>query len=116
MPYSWFVLIIFAFAVFRLTRLLVYDKITRFIRAPFIDEIQVQEGDSLVTYTKIKGKGLQHWIGELLSCYWCTGVWATAFLLLCYYLMPKVTEPFLFLLAIAGIAACIETIIGKWTE
>lgn len=117
LPYSWFMLFLFAFASFRLTRLLVYDKITRFIRAPFIDEIQVQEEDgSITTYTKIKGSGLQYWIGELLNCYWCTGIWTTAFLLLCYYWMPKLTEPLLFLLAIAGIAACIETIIGKWTE
>ncbi len=28
---------------------------------------------------KVKGKGLRKWIGELLSCYWCTGVWVSAF-------------------------------------
>jgi hypothetical protein len=37
----------------------------------------------------------------------------TAFLLLLYYWAPKLAEPLVFLLAIAGIAAVIETIVGK---
>ena len=111
---NWFLLVLFSFASFRLTRLIVYDKITKFLRAPFIEELEVPEEDgSLVTYTKIKGSGLQKWIGELLSCYWCTGVWMTAFLLLLYYWAPKLAEPLVFLLAIAGIAAVIETIVSK---
>lgn len=108
---------IFSFAVFRLTRLFVYDKITSFIRAPFIEELQITEPDGTVsTYTKIKGTGLRKWIGELLSCYWCTGVWASAFLLLCYYMIPKVIEPIIVLLAIAGVAAIIETVISRLIE
>lgn len=114
---NWFLLVLFSFASFRLTRLMVYDKITKFLRDPFIEELEVPEEDgSFVTYTKIKGSGLQKWIGELLSCYWCTGVWATAFLLLLYYWIPKLAEPLLFVLGIAGIAAVIETIIGKLLE
>ncbi|MCT4574603.1 CotY/CotZ family spore coat protein, partial [Bacillus thuringiensis] len=27
----------------------------------------------VLTFTKVKGNGLRKWIGELLSCYWCTG-------------------------------------------
>lgn len=114
---SWLMFFIFSFAVFRLTRLLVYDKITSFIRAPFIEEIQIAESDGTVsTYIKIKGTGLRKWIGELLSCYWCTGVWASAFLLLCYYMVPKVSEPIIVLLAIAGVAAVIETVISRLIE
>ncbi|MFX3622839.1 MAG: DUF1360 domain-containing protein [Ectobacillus sp.] len=114
-PDSWFMLLLFAFASFRLTRLLVYDKITRFVRAPFIDEIEVQEEDgSVATYTKVKGSGLRYWIGELLSCHWCTGVWAAALLLGCYYWFPRLTEPFVFLFAIAGMAAMIETLVSSW--
>ncbi|MEI4801430.1 DUF1360 domain-containing protein [Bacillus sp. NPDC077411] len=114
---SWLMFFIFSFAVFRLTRLFVYDKITSFIRAPFIEELQIAEPDGTVsTYTKIKGTGLRKWIGELLSCYWCTGVWASAFLLLCYYMIPKVIEPIIVLLAIAGVAAIIETVISRLIE
>ncbi|WP_416828775.1 DUF1360 domain-containing protein [Ectobacillus polymachus] len=114
---NWFLLVIFIFASFRLTRLLVYDKITRFLRAPFIDEMEVLAKDGTIeTYTKSKGTGLQKWIGDLLSCYWCTGMWTTTGLLLCYYLMPKLTEPLLLILAIAGMAAIIEIIASKWME
>lgn len=116
LPDSWFLLVLFSLASFRLTRLIVYDKITGFVRAPFIEEVEIPDEDgTLVTYTRIKGSGLQQWIGELLSCYWCTGVWMTAFLLGLYSWVPKFTEPLLFLLAIAGIAAIIETIVGKLT-
>jgi hypothetical protein len=114
---SWFLLFIFSFASFRLTRLLVFDRITKFIRAPFIEEKQVVgEDGEVLTYIRIKGKGLQKFIGELLSCYWCTGMWSTAFLLICYYYIPKVAEPLLFLLAVAGIAAAIEVIVSKMTD
>lgn len=114
---SWLLFFIFSLAVFRFTRLIVYDKITSFIRSPFIEEVQIQEHDgTMSTYMKVKGTGLQKWIGELLSCYWCTGVWISAFLLLFYHWIPKVAEPVLALLALAGAAAIIETIIGRFVE
>ncbi|HDX9589450.1 TPA: DUF1360 domain-containing protein [Bacillus pseudomycoides] len=112
---SWLMFFIFSFAVFRLTRLLVFDKITSFIRAPFIEEIQITEEDgSVSTYMKIKEAGLRKFLGELLSCYWCTGIWVSALLLLCYEWIPKVAEPIILLLAVAGAAAIIETIVIRW--
>ncbi|CAM4093821.1 membrane protein [Bacillus manliponensis] len=114
---SWLLFVVFACATFRLTRLIVYDKITSFLRAPFIEELQITEPDGTVsTYTKAKGRGLQKWIGELLSCYWCTGVWISAFLLLLYYWIPRIAEPFIYILAIAGVAAIIETILSRFIE
>ncbi|MFB9762695.1 DUF1360 domain-containing protein [Ectobacillus funiculus] len=111
---NWFLFVLFALASFRLTRLIVYDKITKFIRNPFIEEVDVQDEDgSVVTYVRIKGRGLRKWIGELLSCYWCTGIWTTAFLMALYYFMPKFTEWLLFLLGIAGVAAIIETVVSR---
>ncbi len=110
---SWLLFFIFALAAFRLTRLIVYDKITAFLGRPFIDELEITEPDgSVSTFTKVKGKGLRKWVGELLSCYWCTGVWVSAFLLVLYNWIPIVAEPLLALLAIAGAAAIIETITG----
>ncbi|WP_277928465.1 DUF1360 domain-containing protein [Bacillus cereus group sp. BfR-BA-01380] len=114
---SWLMFFIFSFAVFRLTRLFVFDKITSFIRAPFFEELQITEPDGTVsTYMKVKGKGLRKWMGELLSCYWCTGVWMSAFLLLFYYWIPKAMEPIIFLLAVAGVAAIIETVVSRLME
>ncbi|WP_459500779.1 DUF1360 domain-containing protein [Bacillus sp. C1] len=114
---SWLVFFIFALATFRLTRLIVYDKITSFIRAPFIEELEITEPDGTVsTYTKVRGKGLQKWIGELLSCYWCTGIWMSIILLAGHRFVPIVVEPILLILAVAGIAAIIETIVGRMIE
>lgn len=112
---SWLMFFIFSFAVFRLTHLFVYDKITSFIRAPFIEEIQITEEDGTVsTYMKIRETGLRKFFGELLSCYWCTGIWVSALLLLCYEWIPKVAEPIILLLAVAGVAAIIETLVSRW--
>ncbi|MEC2077066.1 DUF1360 domain-containing protein [Metabacillus fastidiosus] len=107
-------LIIFSFAVFRLTRLFVFDKITEFIRRPFHNETEeTDENGNIETYIEIKGNGLRAWIGELLSCYWCTGVWCSAFLYGIWLIWPEGAEPLLIILAIAGAAGIIETITMK---
>ncbi|WP_010283315.1 DUF1360 domain-containing protein [Bacillus timonensis] len=114
MDISWFEFFLFALATFRLTRLLVYDTITAFIRSPFHEVVEeVLPDGTIEEYLKIKGKGLRKWIGELLSCYWCTGIWCSIFLFSCYFFLPRLTEPLVVVLAIAGCAAIIETIIHK---
>ncbi|MGE8205266.1 DUF1360 domain-containing protein [Heyndrickxia sp. NPDC080065] len=111
---SWLLLILFGLASFRLTRLIVMDNITSFIRKPFHEEIEEQdEAGNISTYIKIKGIGLRAWIGELLSCYWCTGVWSSLFLYISWILWPFIMEPIIIILAIAGLAGIIESIITK---
>ncbi len=111
---SWLLLFLFSLASFRLTRLIVFDKITAFIRSPFHEEIdELDEDGNTVTYIKIKGSGLRSWIGELLSCYWCTGVWCSAFLYLFWLGVPSIAEPIIILLAIAGLAGILETLVSK---
>ncbi|PGL73040.1 DUF1360 domain-containing protein [Bacillus sp. AFS055030] len=113
MDISWLLLFILILASFRLTRLVVHDKITAFLRRPFIDEITLEENGMPVTYTKIKGRGIQYFFGELLSCTWCSGIWCTAILLLLYVFLPQVGEFIIILLAIAGAAGVIETIVNR---
>ncbi|WP_088042538.1 DUF1360 domain-containing protein [Bacillus sp. EAC] len=110
---TWLLLVLLTLASFRLTRLVVYDKITSFLRRPFIDEIIIEEDGMPVTYTKIKGKGIQYFIGELLSCTWCSGMWCTAFLLLIYVLFPHVGEIVIILLSIAGAAGVVEAVVNR---
>lgn len=102
-------LIIIGLASFRLTRLIVYDKITEFIRSPFLDEI-TEDGE---VYVMPKEKGIRKWIGELISCYWCTGVWASTGLLAAYVFIPKIGVALILIFAVAAIGSIIETIIGK---
>lgn len=111
---TWLFFIIFAFASFRLTRLLVFDKITAFIRNPFHREVEeMNEDGEYEIYIEIKGKGLRAWIGELLSCYWCTGMWCTAFLYVLWKIWPIGAEPLMIILAIAGAAGMIESIVSR---
>ncbi|WP_010098667.1 DUF1360 domain-containing protein [Ornithinibacillus scapharcae] len=108
---GWFELIVLILASFRLTRLVVFDKITSFIRKPFHHEVvETDSNGEMFTYIEIKGSGLQYWIGELLSCYWCTGIWCVAILLALQYVWPAGGEVIITLLAIAGAAGIIEAI------
>ncbi|TYR79490.1 DUF1360 domain-containing protein [Priestia megaterium] len=107
---TWIYLVLFILATFRLTRLIVFDKITAFIRKPFheIVEEKDEEGND-VTYLKIKGTGLRKWIGELLSCYWCTGMWCAIAIYFSYVTIPHIAFPAIAVLAIAGCAGIIES-------
>ncbi|MEH7380578.1 DUF1360 domain-containing protein [Bacillus sp. JJ1533] len=111
---SWFDFFIIALASFRLTRLLVYDKITKFIRRPFHEEFEEELPNGTVEYyIQIKGTGLRRWLGELLTCYWCTGIWCSAFVYIVYELNFALSESLVLILAIAGGAAIIETYVAK---
>lgn len=106
---NWLTFCLFALAVFRLTRLIVFDKIMEWLRRPFHEEYTVDG----VIYIEMKGKGLRRWIGELLSCYWCTGVWCSGFLYGSWLLWPEGTEPLVCILALAGFAGMIESAISR---
>ncbi|HZG61449.1 MAG TPA: DUF1360 domain-containing protein [Anoxybacillus sp.] len=101
-------------ASFRLTRLIVHDTITSFIRKPFHEMVEEQLPDGTIqTFIKLKGKGLRYWIGELLSCYWCTGIWSSAFLYVGYLVLSSIFTPIILILAIAGCAALVEVVVEK---
>lgn len=111
---SVFEFLLLALASFRLTRLLVFDNITEFLRRPFHRIVEETLPDGTVEeYMEIKGTGLRKWIGELLSCHWCTGVWSAIFLYVIYRYNYELAEPLIFILAIAGFAAIVETVVGR---
>ncbi|WP_339215604.1 DUF1360 domain-containing protein [Ornithinibacillus sp. FSL M8-0202] len=114
---GWLDFLIISLASFRLTRLIVFDKITSFLRKPFHEEIKEIDSDgNEITYIEIKGKGLRNWFGELLSCYWCTGIWAAAILLGLLYVWPTGSEILVLILAVAGAASIIESIVQRLAE
>jgi len=102
-------LIVLGLASFRLTRLIVFDKITEFLRLPFLDEVE-EDGE---IYMVPKPSGIRKWIGGLLSCYWCTGVWASAGLLALYVFLPKIGIAVIVIFAVAAIGGILETIISR---
>lgn len=106
---NWLDLVIVILAAFRITHLLVFDEIASFIRKPFIDVLVVEdsEGNKDISI-QAKGSGLRHFIGSLLSCYWCTGFWVSVGTVLVYFFIPLL-YPVLVIFAVAGAAAVIES-------
>lgn len=108
-------LFLFILGTFRMTRLIMYDSITAFLRKPFHEIVEETLPDGTVqSFLHIKGIGLRHWIGELLSCYWCTGIWCAAILYIGNIFCPIIFHPLLMILAIAGGASFIEWAVEKW--
>ncbi|MDR7076600.1 hypothetical protein J2Y03_001603 [Neobacillus niacini] len=106
---------ILTLACFRLTRLFVFDKITEFIRDPFFDEVEEEtEEGTIETYYVPKGTPVKKFFGELLSCYWCTGVWTSVFVVAGYLLLPVIFVPTILVFAVAGLAAIVETLVQLW--
>ena len=116
---SSFDLSLIVLATFRLVRLFVYDKITRFLRDAFFhaSETYTEEG---VTYfgKKERTRGPLRTIYELLTCPWCFSVWAATVVTFFYFLTPLAWLPIL-VLAVSGIASLIQMIsnmIGWFAE
>lgn len=114
MNIHWMELFLLILASFRLTRLIVFDQITEFFRRIFLDEVEEKnkEGQTEVFIVPKSGK-IRGFFGELISCYWCTGVWVAIFLTLLYYFFPSICEPFILVFAIAGGASLIEAILQR---
>jgi hypothetical protein len=107
--------IILGLACFRLTRLIVFDKITEFLRQPFFDEIEEENEDGTVeVYYLPKSTPIKKFIGELLSCYWCTGVWISAAVVTGYLFLPALFVPIILVFAVAGLAAILESVVQLW--
>jgi hypothetical protein len=106
---NWIDLFIIILASFRLTHLIVFDEIAAFIRKPFISVTIIENSSGeLEQNIEIKGTGIRHFIGSLLSCYWCSGLWCSLFVVLLYCFFP-ITFPIFLVLAVAGAAAIIES-------
>ncbi len=101
---SVFDFIILSLATYRLTRLLIYDKVLNFIR------------DKIVQSTSEKG-----WIKSsqyFLTCPWCAGVWMSLFIT-SLYLYHDLGKFLAYILAISGVASFIHitiTLLGWIAE
>ena len=112
---SFVTILILGLASFRLTRLIVYDKITEFLRSPFFNEVEeTNEDGTKDIYLLPKEKGLKKWIGELLSCFWCTGIWVSIGITLLFLSGARWGSFIILILAVAAIGSIIEVIISKW--
>lgn len=92
-------------ATWRLTRLFVYDTVTKFFREQFMDVVQVGKECRL---EKPKA-GPRRTIADLLCCPWCFGMWAAGMVTFSYLLTPYVIFPVI-LLAISAVATFLNNL------
>lgn len=90
-------------ASFRVTRLFVYDSMTKFLREQFYDVKMVRNKVMLVKPLT----GPRRTLADLIGCPWCFGVWATTCVAFFYMLTPYAYFPIL-ILALSGVATLIQ--------
>lgn len=92
---------ILVFATFRIIRLFVYDKITKWFRDLFLNV--APDGKTLVK--PLRGPRLTMY--ELLDCPWCLGIWAGTTAVFAYFLFSW-SWVVLLALAVSGVASFIQ--------
>ena len=101
--------ILMTFATFRITRLIVYDKITRWFRELFVLRHEYEkDGRTWVEITPL-GRGSRHTIYNLLECPWCIGFWSALAVVFFYYMYPWAWAVILFL-ALAGAGSLLQIV------
>jgi len=88
---SVFDLVLLILATYRLTHLMVYDSVMNWLR------------DYFEKFTKGPGKT----ISNLITCPWCTGIWAALVLAFFYFLTPYAWLA-IFVIALAGAAILLK--------
>ena len=83
-------LVIISIASYRLTRLLIYDKVLNFFRDYFVKR---EHKSGLLNSTKY-----------FLTCPWCAGIWMTLVILILFFIAPY-GKFLVYILAISGIAS-----------
>jgi hypothetical protein len=97
-----FDLVLLGFAVYRLGRLVAYDKVMESYRAFFTRTVPDPSGAGESVEPK-RRSGFQQAIGELLSCPICSGTWIAAGLVYALALAPRPTRLFLAIMSSMGV-------------
>jgi hypothetical protein len=83
-------LVLLGVATHKYSRLVAKDRVTSFLRAPFV-RYQGDAGPSEVA-EKARGAGPRRAVGELISCPFCMGMWVASGLSLGFVAAPRVTR------------------------
>lgn len=97
--------VLITLASWRLTRLFVYDVVTRWFREQFWDVKKIGKGHRL---EKPK-TGPRRTLADLLDCPWCFGVWATATVVFFYLITPYAVFPVI-VLALSSVATFLQLV------
>lgn len=97
-------------ATFRLSRLITADRVTSVLRGPFIEEgVGEEQLEGVVQRPRQDGGAIQS-IGELITCPWCTSVWAAAFNVYILTLFPRIGRMFLLIMSSSGISELLDPV------
>ncbi len=99
--------VMMGFAAFRMTRLIVYDKITRWFREIFADTVEVERNGVVYIEVKPYGRGVRHTIHDLLACPWCIGFWGALIISFAYFVFPWAWY-IIFFIALAGLGSLLQ--------
>lgn len=106
-------LVLIALATYRLTHLVVFDKVFEPIRNLFVRRMVRQyDGKPLILYT-LQGGRLRRFVGKIMNCPWCASVWIAALLTTLYVYGPRGIIWIYLFLAAAAITGIVET---WWTK
>ncbi|WP_409346800.1 DUF1360 domain-containing protein [Paenibacillus sp. MBLB4367] len=100
---------IFSLAAYRLTHLLVFDKIFEPVRNCFVTR---DFTGKTPTFT-LQGGRLRSFIGRMLICHWCAGIWVSFGMAAAWWAIGSVMEWAFLALAAAAVLSLIET---HWTK
>lgn len=96
-----FDLVLLAFAVYRLGRLVAFERVADPLRRPFT--VTVPDHTGAGESVEPRGTGVRQALGQLVSCPICAGTWIAALLTYGLYAFPGPAR--LFLMMTAGIGA-----------
>jgi hypothetical protein len=102
-------LVVLGLAVFRLGRLVAYDRVFEPVRAPFTVTVPDETGAG--ESVEPKGTGVQRAIGQLVSCPICAGTWIAALLIYGLYLLPGPTRLLMWMAAVVGVAQVLGALV-----
>lgn len=103
-------IVLLGIATFRLSRLLAADRVTSILRRPFVEEgVGEEQLEGVVQKPKEQG-GLVQVVGELVTCPWCTSIWAAAFNVYLLTFFPRVGRLFLLVMGSSGISQLLDPV------
>ena len=101
---------ILSMAIFRMTRLLVYDKIMNYVRDIFLDTEEHTSSETGIVYiVRHQPKsGFRRLISELLVCPWCASMWLSLIMVFFHFSFPEISWPLVFVLALGGFSSMLQ--------
>ncbi|CAN5224674.1 hypothetical protein BH23CHL1_BH23CHL1_15060 [soil metagenome] len=101
-------IVLLGIATFRMSRLIVADRVTSIVREPVVEEGEGEEQLEGVTQKPKEEGGIVQAVGELITCPWCVSVWAGAFNVYLLTLFPRTGRLFLLVMSSSGIAHLLD--------